>query len=359
MEFLEAVREEVCTGMDAFDSIMELDAGLDADRTFAFSMFLMQILERLANRLQGFYAKLARYSIFQPDMERNPARARWSILRRKIRDGSFFVLTREVSMQPTPSYWIDGVDFEQVISQIEMNLKNTSLAGSHTMGLNEQHAARAMEMPNGAPAYEQHTQRNALQAMSTFMSSNKKAIRRLSKLPASMELQQLMQAYESRQGNHQPLPTPPSSRPISRSPSASTLSWRSLARGRSQTTNDSLQLLQRRNTDSSRPKASTKAATISALMTGMNSRTTSNTSPTAQAPDLHSRDRARSTNSFAVQKPAAAESMINSGTLGSASSGSDGVLSRPRNTAGSLRAFRLQASAVAGGIRMGSESLRT
>lgn len=130
MEFLEAIRDEACTGMDAFDSIMELDAAADADRVSALSLFLMQVLERMANRLEGFYAKLARYSIFQSEMERHPARARWSIVKRKIRDGTFFVLSREAPMQATGLYRTDGVDFDQVISQIEMNLNNAPLAAS-------------------------------------------------------------------------------------------------------------------------------------------------------------------------------------------------------------------------------------
>ncbi|KAF9692758.1 hypothetical protein EKO04_009252 [Ascochyta lentis] len=370
MEFLEAIREEACTGMDAFDGVMELDVTSDAERVSALSMFLMQVLERMANRLEGFYAKLARYSIFQPEMERNPARARWNILKRRIWDGSFFVLTREASMQPARSYRVDGVDFDQVISQIEMNLNNASLTAPRSMGLNEQHAARAMNTASGAPAYEQHTQSNAVKAMSTFMDSNKKAIRRLSKLPTSTDLQHLMQTYGSMPGNLQVLPTPPSSRSTSRSPSASSSTRTPLGRRRSRTMIDMPQLSQRRNTatsDSARlnpntPAHVSPAAAMSALMTKMNTRTKSITSSVGQAPDLVDRDRVRSMHSFSFQKPTAAGTML-SGTGVSSVNGNqgmaDGVHARSRSTTGNLRAFRLQASAMAGSMNRRSDVSRT
>ncbi|KAL1591803.1 hypothetical protein SLS59_010075 [Nothophoma quercina] len=280
MEFLEAVREEACTGMDAFDSILELDAASDAERVTALSTLLMQVLERMANRLEGFYAKLARYSVFQPEMERNPARARWNILKRKIWDGSFFVLTREATIHSTPLYRVDGVDFDQVISQIEMNLNHASLAAPRHTSLNEQHATRAINTSSGAPVYEQHTQSNALKAMSAFMNTNKKAIRRLSKLPQTIDLQQLMQVYGAVPQNAGTLPSPPSSRSASRSPSASSSTRSSVSRQRSRTLNDMSQLSQRPNTatfDSARSNPGTPAhvspaAAMSALMTKMNTR---------------------------------------------------------------------------------------
>ncbi|KAJ8112822.1 hypothetical protein OPT61_g4898 [Boeremia exigua] len=363
MEFLEAIREEACIGMDAFDSIMELDAASDSDRVFALSTFLMQVLERMANRLEGFYAKLARYSVFRPEVERNPARARWNILKRKIWDGSFFVLTREASMHPVPSYRIDGVDFDQVISQIEMNLNNASLTAPRSLGLNEQHAARAMNTASGAPAYEQHTQTNALKAMSAFMANNKKAIRRLSKIPTTMDMQQLMQAYGSLPENRQALPTPPSSRSTSRSPSVSSSTRTPLGRGRSRTFNDMPQQLQRRNTatsDSARSVTGTTAqlspvAAMSALMTQMNKRTQSITSSEDRTPDLIDRDRVRSMHSFSLHKPTSAGNVMSPAGMGGGPVMSNGVHVRSNSSTGNLRAFRLQASAMAGGLNRRSD----
>lgn len=362
MEFLEAIREEACAGMDALDSIMELDASSDTQRIAALSTFLMQVLERMANRLEGFYAKLARYSVFQPEMERNPARARWNILKRKIWDGSFFILTQNASMAGTvPSFQHhrtqQGVDFDQVISQIEMNLNGASLTLPRNMGLNEQHAARAMNTPSGAPAYEQHNQSNALKAMSTFMNNNKRAIRRLSKLPQAINLEQLVQTYGSIPQGSNGLPTPPSSRSTSRSPSTSSASRNLLARRN--TLNDDQQpksMHQRRNTATSDSSVTSTtahvspAAAMSALMTKMNSRSKPNAaglpSPPQSATAVSSlNDRIRSMQSFSFQK---------SGT--NVSAPMETVHARSRSTTGSLRAFRLQASAMAGGMSRRGEN---
>ena len=358
MEFLEAVREEACTGMDAFDSILELDAASDAERVTALSTFLMQVLERMANRLEGFYAKLARYSVFQPEMERNPARARWNILKRKIWDGSFFVLTREATIHSTPSHRVDGVDFDQVISQIEMNLNHASLAAPRHTSLNEQHATRAINTSSGAPAYEQHTQSNALKAMSAFMNTNKKAIRRLSKPPQTIDLQQLMQVYGAVPQNATALPSPPSSRPASRSPSASSSTRDSLSRRRSRTLNDTSQLSRRPNTatsDSARSNPGTPAhvspaAAMSALMTKMNTRNKSITSPVDRTSDLVDRDRVRLMHSFSSQK-LVSRSLMSGGAGSDAGTRSiDGIRARSGSTTGNLRAFRLQANVMVGGM---------
>lgn len=364
MEFLEAIRDEVCVGMDAFDSIIELDAASDSDRVCALSNFLMQVLERMANRLEGFYAKLGRSSLYRPEAERNPARARWNIIKRKIWDRSFFVLTREASMHSSPAYDVDGVDFDQVISQIEMNLRSASMIATRSMGLNEQHAARARDTVSGAPAYEQHMQTNALNAISTFMSNNKKAIRRLSRLPAQMNLQQLMQAYGSLPHSLPTLPTPPSSRSNSRSPSASPSTRTPLARGRSRTLSDTSRAAQRRSTAASESAISSTTtiaqvspvAAMSALMTKMNTRHKLTASSVDLTPELIDRDRVRSIHSLSIQKQGSAAGIAGSDDM-SLEMG-DVPHAGPRNTAGSLRAFRLQASAVAGSMNRRSGSLQ-
>ena len=359
MEFLEAIREEACTGMDAFDSIMDLDAPSNSERVTALSTFLMQVLERMANRLEGFYAKLARHSVFQPDMERNPARARWNILKRKVWDGSFFILTREASIQPAARNPTNGVDFDRVVSQIEMNLSKSSPMTPRTMGLNEQHAARAMSTANGTPAYEQHTQSNALKAMSTFIDTNKKAIRRLSKLPQAIDLQQLMQAYGSLpQGNHA-LPTPPSSR----SPSLSSSTRYSMGRRRSRTLNDVPQLMQRRDTamsDWARSNSGASAhpsptAAMSALMTKMNTRTKPISSPVNASPDPGDQDRARPMQPFSLQRPDRMSGLGITGSELGAGSRMDGMHGRSKSTTSNLRAFRLQAGTMAGSMNRRSD----
>ena len=88
------------------------------------------------------------------------------------------------------------------------------------MDLTEQHVARGQATPNGVSAYESHENGNAVRRMSSFMTINMKAIRRLSKMPAAgVSLEQLMGTYGPR-SSQQPmpnrLPTPPSSRGSSR-----------------------------------------------------------------------------------------------------------------------------------------------
>ena len=359
MEFLEAIRDEACTGMDAFDTIMELDAASDSQRIAALAAFLMQVLERMGKRLEGFYTKLARHSVFQPELERNPARARWNILKRKIRDGSFFVLSNNISIGATPAYQptiTERVDFHQVVSQIEMNLEHADLRSHRNMDLNEQHAARAMNTVDGAPAYEQHNQSNALKAMSTFITDNRRAIRRLSKLPQSVNLEQLMQTYGT-MPTGTGLPSPPSSRSTSRSPSI--ISGRGhLARRNTTTDNQSTPgtTLQRRmSAASDKAMASTPlspVATMSALMTKMNTRPKPSLNGIASPP--HSvngatpmYDRARSMHPMPIQE----EGVSNPSSLNSAHI-------RSRSMTGSLRSFRLQASAAAGGMsRRGDVSM--
>lgn len=355
MEFLEAIREEACAGMDAFGAVLELDTGSDADRIASLSQFLMQVLERMANKLEAFYAKIARYSVFQPELEANPARTRWNILKRKIWDGSFFILTREMSIKSEHEQRFHGsqnnVDFDQVISQIESHLEHTSLAVPRNMDLNEQHAARAMNTPTGAPAYEQHTQSNALKAMSYFIIANKKAIRRLSKLPQSVNLDHLMQTYGSLPQPGQGMPTPPSSRS-----SSTSMAHRALGRRRSNMfdeTRGTPDGIRGRRNDNANPVPGTPvhvspAMTMSALMTKMNSRPKRSPSDLpSPAPSVSGvasrmgRDRSQSIQTSASHRGHSASRQ---------NMEADTALVRSRSTTGNLRSFRLQASAMAGGM---------
>ncbi|KAL2064033.1 hypothetical protein VTL71DRAFT_4527 [Oculimacula yallundae] len=219
IELLEGIREEACRGMDAFDSIMDLDAASDAQRITALSSFLLQLTERMAVRLEGFYSKLAQYSVYQPEIERNPARTRWNLIRRKIRDGSFFVLTRDMEIgfaaMPHGIHKQDSVEFDHVISQIQQSISRAPVQSLRPMDLTEQHVARGQATLGGVSAYEAHENGNAVRRMSSFMTTNMKAIRRLSKMPVTgFSLEQLMGTYgpRSSEQNHGHLPTPPSSR---------------------------------------------------------------------------------------------------------------------------------------------------
>ncbi|KAF2844682.1 hypothetical protein T440DRAFT_493968 [Plenodomus tracheiphilus IPT5] len=351
MEFLEAIREDACAGMDAFSAVMDLDARSDADRIASLSSFLMQILERMANKLGAFYAKLARYSVFQPELEVNPARARWNILKSKIWDGSFYILTRDMSVKSPQLYQLgqseQNLEFDQVISQIENHLEHTSVAAPRSMDLNEQHAARAMSTPSDAPAYEQHNQSNALKAMSEFLNVNKKSIRRLSKLPQSMNLEELMNTFGSLPKPAHGVPTPPSSRS-----SSTSMARKAFGRSRSNTIED-VQSGQndvrgrRQFPTSSTPNTPVHAspsATMSVLMTTMNSRPKHDSvNLSSQAHNVASRrerDRSQSVHGGS-SRPKLLPHMPNVGV--------EAPHMRSRSN-GSLRSFRLQASAMAGGM---------
>lgn len=226
MELLEGIREEACNGMDVFETIMDLDAQSDAQRLTALSTFLLKLMERMAIRLDGFYSKLAQHSVYNPEMEQNPARTRWNLVRRKIRDGSFFVLTQDVALNFPSLYTTHrgqgAVEFDQVISQIRHNINRAPTPMRRTLELTEKHLARGQASKTGISDYESHENSHAIERMSTFMSSNVRAIRRLSRIPtAGVNLEDLMNAYRPPTPHpHQqpkPLPTPPSSRSSSSS----------------------------------------------------------------------------------------------------------------------------------------------
>jgi len=202
MELLESIRQEVCRGMDAFDTIMELDAPSDTQRLAALSTFLLQVIERMAIRLEGFYSKLAQHSVYHPEMEQNPARTRWNLVRCKIRDGSFFILTQNVAIDTGATYvprrGQEAVEFNQVIAQIQQSINRAPVQTRQALDLTEQHVVRGQSTPNGVSAYESHENGHAIKRMSTFVNSNMRAIRRLSTLPASgVSLEQLMNTYRS------------------------------------------------------------------------------------------------------------------------------------------------------------------
>ncbi|KFY17160.1 hypothetical protein V492_00838 [Pseudogymnoascus sp. VKM F-4246] len=200
LELLEGIREEACCGMDAFDTIMDLEVSSETQRLTSLSTFLLQLTERMAIRLEGFYSKLAQHSIYHPEMEHNPARTRWNLVRRKVRDGSFFILTQNVAVNTGANYvprrGQEAVEFDHVITQIQHNISKAPIQVRKTMELTEQHIARGRTNPNGVSANESHENGHAMKRMSSFVNNNMRAIRRLSKLPAAgVSLEQLMNTY--------------------------------------------------------------------------------------------------------------------------------------------------------------------
>src|SRR2546423_10206688 len=80
VRFLEQVRDEAGQGMDAFDTIASMD-GMPSAKLVKLAAYLLSILERITKHLESFYSTLASYSIYQSELEQNPARTRWNKLR--------------------------------------------------------------------------------------------------------------------------------------------------------------------------------------------------------------------------------------------------------------------------------------
>ncbi|KAK3315893.1 hypothetical protein B0H66DRAFT_273438 [Apodospora peruviana] len=231
IELLEDIREEACHGMDAFESVMAMDAHTDNQRLTVLSTFLMQTLERMAKRLEVFYSKLSQHKIYNPGLEKSPARARWNLVRRRVFDGSFFTLTAETVLGAAPAYvsaqnqQAGQVDFDSVMSRIQASIRSVPRSAPSPQTVNAMHLARAATPPTETNAMARHENNTAMRAMSSFIDQNMRAIRRLSKMPsAPLTFEQLQAAVEQQQhlnGNGMTMNSPPSP-PSSRGSSIST-----------------------------------------------------------------------------------------------------------------------------------------
>lgn len=190
---LEDIRAEACAGMDAFDALMSLET-LEGEgpsgRVETLATFLMQLLERMAKRLEIFYANLARFSVYNPSVEANPARTRWRLVRQRIRDRSFFLLARSLSVEAVvyssaPAFQTN-IDFDRVMGQVRQGLGTVHGAQQGKMTLNEMHTARTLAPLHGATSFESHENSTAMRRMSSFIDKNMRSIRRLSKMPTTL-----------------------------------------------------------------------------------------------------------------------------------------------------------------------------
>lgn len=203
IELLEDLRQEACDGMDAFDRIAatlgsvddEHDPDLGDAQMAALSGFLLQSLERMARRLGTYYSQLARLSLYRPDLEHSPARTRWALVRRYIRDGTLFVLANKgekanLAGGQKASYYMSrsnpnqNIDFDKLLHQVNETIADKQAADPGVIQpttVNEVHQARNNGLGNSGMG--SRTNVGALTAMTAFMESNKKAIRRLSKMP--------------------------------------------------------------------------------------------------------------------------------------------------------------------------------
>jgi hypothetical protein len=217
VQFLEEVRQDVCLGMDAFDVIKSTEAASMAGRhrLINLSAYLLSVLERVAQRLETFFSRLARESIYRPEIEKNPAKTRWNVLRRKVHDGSFFVLAQGVAFDGSRNTSLpfrstknadQEIPFVDVISQAKQAVdmgkpqgisSTDSRSSSHPGRLADSHTARAAPSVKAPSSHEIHESRNALQSIAVFMDSNQKSIKRLSQMPSNLSLDKIMATYNS------------------------------------------------------------------------------------------------------------------------------------------------------------------
>jgi cytochrome b involved in lipid metabolism len=228
VQFLEEVRGDICLGMDAFDVVNSMESASpsgssDKQKLMSLSKYLLSVLERVAQRLETFYARLARESVYRPELEKNPARTRWNVLKQKIWDGSFFVLTEEAAFTFTGSsmdaankpyrstrHADQDVFFAQVVSQAKTAVDDNnhyltrpqkahhgsdSDSGRSQPRLADSHTARAAPSAKAPSSYEVHESLRALKSMSTFMDSNMQSIKRLSQLPSNLSFEHIMATY--------------------------------------------------------------------------------------------------------------------------------------------------------------------
>ncbi|KAJ1304872.1 hypothetical protein OPQ81_006006 [Rhizoctonia solani] len=219
IQLLERVRDEICAGLDAFDRVAEVVKsypGKEKQALCKIASVLMQYLERIAERLESYYADHAALNLYDPNREANPARARWNILRRRIHDGTFFVLTHQIKLtddlndlNPTRPRTTrnkrETVSFDQILSQAmssiaisekrqEAELSKPRPEG-RSQGLAMAHTQRAGAMNLSSSTYEEQTVYSASKRMSKFMQSRLKDIRRLSRAGSNFSLEHALAAY--------------------------------------------------------------------------------------------------------------------------------------------------------------------
>ncbi|CAE6432523.1 unnamed protein product [Rhizoctonia solani] len=219
LQLLERVRDEICAGLEAFDRVAEVVKsypGKERQALCKIASVLMQYLERIAERLESYYTDHAALNLYNPTREANPARARWNILRRRIHDGSFFVLTNQIKLtddlsdlNPTRSRTgrnkRETVNFDQVLSQAVSSIavserqQQAQLAKprpeGRSQGLAAAHTQRAGAVNTSSSTYEEQTVYSASKRMSTFMQSRVKDIRRLSRAGSNFSLEHALAAY--------------------------------------------------------------------------------------------------------------------------------------------------------------------
>ncbi|KAG7085882.1 hypothetical protein E1B28_003416 [Marasmius oreades] len=251
VRFLEYVREDICAGYDAFlrvRDVLKTYPNKEKQALHKISTILMSFLQRIAERVESFYVDLAAQSLYHPEREANPARARWRFIHRRIKDGSFFVLTRDLKagargvemdlrseggMKASNTFGPESrgggrrkresVTFDQVLFQAVSTVAKsptiqrraredeietprpgaamTMTTTTRPLRLADAHTARAKRGRNVETSFEEQISARATNRMSVFMQGRMKDIRRLSKsMNGSFSLDHALAVYGNGDG---------------------------------------------------------------------------------------------------------------------------------------------------------------
>lgn len=172
--------------------------------------YLLAVFERIAAHLEAYYSSLAQESIYRPEIENNPARTRWNNVRRKIVDGSFFILAQPPDMAASEDFSTGPrtrqngpeVDFAEIFANAQHTLQLHSQTQpvqtyehQQPRRLADAHTVRATTNVQAPSTFESQQQGIALRGMSAFITDNMSTIRRLSRLPVEYDFTQLMATY--------------------------------------------------------------------------------------------------------------------------------------------------------------------
>jgi hypothetical protein len=207
--FLEQIRDEVAEGIDAFYLVASMGEPTGMNQ-IKLASYLLSILECIAARVEAYYGSLSQESIYRLEIENNPARTRWHSIRQKIRDRSFFVLSKPLTMPHNDDFFSGlptrsalDASFAQILASAQHTIQSNSQSSQsqspaepqQPRRLADMHTARAAQNSQASSTFESQQQNVALKRMSSFISANMSNIRRLSRLPANYDFSEVMVAY--------------------------------------------------------------------------------------------------------------------------------------------------------------------
>lgn len=197
ISLLEDIRDAVCRGLEAFYTVSgrigcEGPESSPEDAVSLLSTYLMSLLEQMAQRLDMFHTSLAQHSISTPSLQKTPAQVRWQLLRQCVRDGSFFVLAqnRTIDESSNPAKFHTNTNFDKVLARVRQELSTVELnpkpqtAWVPPRPTNEP-AKMLPQTPSTGPnnTVDSHEDTMAMRRMSKFIDTNIKAMNRLSRVP--------------------------------------------------------------------------------------------------------------------------------------------------------------------------------